>query len=541
VVSAICLAAITRRAIASILLVAGLTLLLFLASSIKLKLLGTPLILQDAYFITGLDLAGIRLLGKYLDLQSAWTGIAAVGGLLLAALFRFEPKCCSVRSPCRWLLLLLTSGLLGSLYFAAWPWNLAWYGIAQVRPSPLGLVQGALHGGVVANLVYGHGVQRHQQFDVDVGALRAALRSVQAAPSRPGTLAGPRPDVVIMLSESFMDPRVMGGMDQVPDLIPAVRSRIAARQGGMLHVPTFGGGTVRTEFEVLTGMPVAAFPTAQYPYVDLNPGRLPGLASVLAQRGYATIAIHGNSGGFWNRSNTYEAMGIDRFLTQRDFDSRRAHRDGNWLSDQGMTDIVLDELAGARKPTLIIAISIENHGPYAMDTPVLDSRGRDAITLPGALDAAAAAELRAYSYHLHNADRQFERLDRALQARGKPYVLLFFGDHLPAFSAGSYDQLGFVDGRDAQAQLVPWVLTGNTSALSVALPADPARQLQAWELPALVLHAAGTEDAYFRFIAAAGQRIGTGSPAADTVLRDGVYAAAHARLEDRFDEFAASP
>src|SRR5690606_33927565 len=130
----------------------------------------------------------------------------------------------------------------------------------------------------------------------------------------------------------------------------------------------------------------------------LNPSTLPGLASVLKRDGYATVAIHGNSGAFWNRTNTYEAMGIDRFVTQRDFVRIGARQDGNWWQDSAMTDIVLGELARASKPTLIVAISIENHGPYNPNAKVLDAKEREGIALPATLDAAAAAELRAYLY-----------------------------------------------------------------------------------------------------------------------------------------------
>src|SRR5690606_9563547 len=166
---------------------------------------------------------------------------------------------------------------------AGWPWNTGWYDKAHVRPSPLNLTQAALHGGLVASMVYYHGVRRNQTFVVDVASLREALRLSKDANAGMDAAAvtGQAPDVGIVLSESFMDPRVMTGMGELPDLIPNVRRQLDAGHGGMMLAPTFGGGTVRTEFEVLTGMPAAAFPSAHYPYVDLSPQFIPGIVSVL--------------------------------------------------------------------------------------------------------------------------------------------------------------------------------------------------------------------------------------------------------------------
>ena len=95
---------------------------------------------------------------------------------------------------------------------------------------------------------------------------------------------------------------------------------------------------------------------------------------------------------------------------------------------------------------LAIAISMENHGPYDDAGRVADPKAMAGIALPAGLDAAGAGELRNY-LHLHNADREFGRLLMSLRARQRPFVLLFFGDHLPALG-DVYDRLGFADGAE---------------------------------------------------------------------------------------------
>jgi phosphoglycerol transferase MdoB-like AlkP superfamily enzyme len=534
------LAALTRRLLASILMVSALHSLVFIASSIKLASLGLPVILQDMYFLRGLDTSSFHLLRQYLSLsQTTVLGMFAVVGTI-AGMFWLEPRWCRPGNPVRFIALVAAIALLASLYMAAWPWTSRWYDKAHIRPSPLSSIQATLHGGLVASMIHYHAVQRHRQLEVDALALQDAMAIVARTDVPVGIsemAAAQRPDVVIVLSESFMDPLILKGFESVPDPVPAVRREIKAGNGGMMRAPAYGGGTVRTEFEVLTGMPVAAFPDASYPYVDLNPGFLPGVVSALEKHGYASLALHGNSGAFWNRSNTYEAMGIDRFITQRGMLKAGGHLDGGWLSDRSMTDILLGELRSATRPTVAIAISIENHGPYDGKNEIRAPAARASIRLPSGMDAAAGAELRNYLYHLGNADREFDRLLTGLRSRKRPFVLLFFGDHLPALVGGAYEQLGFVDGLGPEEQSVPWVLLTDVDGADRGHMPATAR---AWQLPALLMGMAGIDDdGWFDFVAKVGTRMeAEGGGPTGARLSDGLNAGAVARLQDRFDEHA---
>ena len=534
------LAAVTRKLLASILVVYGLQAALYVASLLKLRLLEMPIVLQDAYFVAALDTSAWSLLSQYIDTNGY--GISAgIGGLiLLVSLFWFEPAWCKRFGPVRMLSLLLSATLLVSLLVSAWPWTSYWYQEHQVRPSPLSQSEATLHGGLVTSLVYYHGVQRHRLFPVDRLALQEARRKSAGMGGRnPLARVAGQPDIVVVLSESFMDPHVLRGMDTLPDLIPNVRRQLASGNGGMIKVPTFGGGTVRTEFQVLTGMPVSSFPTAYYPYVDLNPPVMPGLVSVLEKHGYASFAVHGNGGSFWNRTSTYKAMGIDRFITLRELLKTGGQLDGIWLSDESMTDVVLETLSGMDKPTIAIAISIQSHGPYGSDIEVHDPEVRDAIRVPQSLDPDAAKEFRQYLYHLHSADLQFQRLLEGLSARKRPFVLLFFGDHLPALGGKTYDQLGMVNGMGVKDQFVPFVLVAGDGS-SIELQKIGPQVRRSWQLPAMVMEVSGVSDSYFDFIrdvAAILPPPGTGAIGDEHLVR-GLDSAANARLFDRFDEYA---
>jgi len=532
------LAAATRRLLAPILLVAALHALLYLVSSIKYRLLDMVLVLQDVHFISGFDASSFALLWHYVPSPWRTLGLATAGLLVLALLYKAEPPWCRARAWPRFVVGGIAGALLCSLYVSAWPWTSAMYDKAHVRPSLFGLNRAALRAGLTTSLVYYHNQQRHLAFTVDAAALHKAMALLPPqGPAMPATqgVAGERPDIVIVLSESFMDPRVVRGMDGVPDLIPEVRSQLAAGDGGRMRVPAFGGGTVRTEFEVLTGMPVHAFPEVRYPYVEMRLDHIPGIVDVLEKAGYASVAVHGNSGGVWNRLGTYKAMGMDRFITKQEFLQRGAIADGKWLSDRSMTDIVLQELDRAGKPTFALAISMENHGPYDDVGRVADPKAMAAIALPAGLDEAGADELRSYLYHLRNADREFGRLLAGLRARPRPFVLLFFGDHLPAL-ADVYDRLGFVDGAEPGKQTVPWVMVASAGGVAPGR----GRVTYSWQLPSLILRTAGVQGgAYFDFVERMGPELAADPSSPRGVqLEEGLHAAANARLQDRFEDYA---
>ncbi len=523
---ALVLVVLTRRPLLSLLVVAGLQALVYRIGTVKLQVLNDPIGLQDLYFLTNLSPASVSLLGAYVERPYlVLGGMVALGALAGMAWWLERPAFRAFR----WThagLALLAIGLCATLVAARAPWDQL-YTKEALRPSRFQAMTAILHGGQMSSLVYSHIRNRRTLDTLDEAALSRLLDEVPVPAAAAPATGAARPDVVVFLSESLFDPWRMQGMDALPDPVPEVRAAIAAGHGGAMIAPTFGGGTVRTEFEVLTGMPVSAFPDARYPYVSLVRQRIPGLVSQLEAHGYRSVAIHGNAGSFWNRTNAYRAMGFDRFLTRDDFPAD-APRDGRYFSDTATTDLVLRELdrpAGA-PPQLVVAISIEAHGPYRHAREA-DTATRDAIPVPDVLPPKEAAELRDYLYHARHADAQFGRLLRELEARTRPTVVLFFGDHLPGFT-GIYERLPFQDGESRWRQPVPWVIW-RSDRPGQAL--DAPSEMAAWMLPGQLLRVAGLDDdAWFALTDAVARRLdGAPRPVQGRLMR-GLEAAAVARL-----------
>ena len=80
-----------------------------------------------------------------------------------------------------------------------------------------------------------------------------------------------KPDIIIVMSESFWDPTKLPGVTITPDPIPTVRE---TRSGSMFS-PEFGGMTANIEFEALTGFSNAFLPYGSIPYQQYIHGAAP--------------------------------------------------------------------------------------------------------------------------------------------------------------------------------------------------------------------------------------------------------------------------
>ncbi|QRP63587.1 LTA synthase family protein [Rhodanobacter sp. FDAARGOS 1247] len=486
------LLAISRRAWLSFALAFLLQGLLYAVNVLKVANLGTPLLPDDFRIVGQLHKGGMHLLSGYLP-HSAWPYLGLLAAVIaIVVAWRLEPPLFERRprlpralggGAAALALLTMLVGLQAwtKIYNAKTLWLEPWSAISTTTHS--GLVSSLM----LFHLQYGKGA--HKPDPITASRLinqsaPALLQSMQAATPAAADL----PDVVVVQSESFFDPTIMRGYEH-SNFAPNLRRLAAHGISGKLHVPTFGGGTIRTEFEFLTGLSLRYFDNLQFPYLQMSHQALPGLVRTLSRHGYSTLALHGNDPAFWNRTTAFKAIGFDRFVSQSSFPPG-APNDGKYMADSAMTDEIMTQLKDQGPPQFIFAISIEAHGPYDVEpTHVAE---RDAIPVPAGITGRDKLELQNYLYHLKHADAELGRLVKLLAARERPSVVVFYGDHLPALS-NSYQITGFVDGGDMLSQAGVWLLVD---------PKHPGKRSTAdtasWLLPGkLLAHIGIHDDPYF--------------------------------------------
>ena len=468
---------------------------------LKVANLGTPLLPADFRMVGQLRKGGAHLLFGYLP-QSPWPYLALLAGVaLVVAMWRYEPALFPRHTLGK---RLLAGGVLATILLSMLIGMTVWGKIYNSRVlwlEPWSASSTSTHSGLISSLMMFHLQDRHGKKKPDraaatqlIGQSVASLRQVMQPPAANGEL----PDIVVVQSESFFDPSIMHGYEQA-NLTPNL-SRLAAHGiSGKLHVPTFGGGTIRTEFEVLTGLSLRYFENLQYPYLQMGNKAVPSLVRTLNAHGYETVAVHGNDPAFWNRTSAFKALGFDRFVSQSSFPAS-ALMDGKYMADSAMTDEIMALMKDSGPPQFIFAISLEAHGPY--DVEPRHGEERDAIPVPDGITGEDKLELQNYIYHMQHADAELGRLVAWLAQRQRPSLVLFYGDHLPALG-GSYRTTGFVDGQDMLSQAGTWLLVDPHSQ------GEPIQQdTAAWLLPGKLLAQAGIQDdAYFALTTLVGPQL----------------------------------
>ncbi|MGO4560489.1 MULTISPECIES: LTA synthase family protein [Phyllobacteriaceae] len=252
-----------------------------------------------------------------------------------------------------------------------------------------------------------------------------------------------KPDIIMVMSESFWDPMTLPNVSVTPDPIPTVR---AARAGSVFS-PEFGGMTANVEFEALTGFSNAFLPAGSIPYQQYVRAPVPSLATFLKSEGYSARAFHPGTNWFWNRTAVYADFGFDDFQSEETM-PYMAKR-GPLASDEAMTDQLISAADASEEPFFYFAVSLQNHGPYE---PTRYSDTTRVVQAP--ISQWARDSLASYAEGAADADINLKRLMDWAQKRERPTVIVFFGDHLPPLGP-VYVETGFLKDNVAPRKEAP--------------------------------------------------------------------------------------
>lgn len=509
---------VTRRLVLSCWLTVLALGALYFINYVKLRELATPLLPDDFRFLKAIGVH-YTFFAQYLA-SSRLQLLLAIGILAVTLLLYRERPIGSIKGGIRWGAAALTVVLWSSLVQGSNPWK-SMYDPGELQFEPWAPRDSAARTGLIANMLMLYWeVRSASNVQPNMDASFQQLRGYDLTSPRPmAPLRTPLPDIIVVQSESLFDVSRLKGIDA--DVMPAMRAAASRGWSGDLQVPTFGGGTIRTEFEFLTALPLAAFPHMKYPYLQFPRGEMPGIVRELRSNGYRTMAIHPNGGAFWNRNHAFRALGFDQFLDADAFGD--AERYGWYVSDAALVDRVIAELGEDEQPQMIMAISIQNHGPY--DTVPLPGSGTAAVLQTG-LDAPASHALETYMTLVRASDQALARLVEFVENRQRDTILLMYGDHLPALNP-VYAQLGFRDERRPEDQPVPWILVDNRSRESRV------RNGPAWLLSTVLIEKTGLATSqYFSVLTELGF-----SDAQDRVPFDVLKALAQLQFNGRLEDY----
>ncbi len=162
------------------------------------------------------------------------------------------------------------------------------------------------------------------------------------------------------------------------------------------------------------------------------------LADMLGEKGYTSIAAHGNNGEFWNRDVMNTTLGYNRFYSKKDFKIDDVI--GMGLSDMSFFKQSLDFIQNTPKPLYATLITLTNHTPF-------EELGKYGEFYSGDVEGT---RLGRYFKSLHYADRAIGYFLDELDNRGllDNMVIALYGDHPAGLSYDTVKEFMGVESLD---------------------------------------------------------------------------------------------
>lgn len=249
--------------------------------------------------------------------------------------------------------------------------------------------------------------------------------------------SGKLPNIICIMDESYSDFSQFDGFTLSEEYSPFMDSMIENTIYGDCYVSTFGGGTANSEFEFLTGNTMAGMPNGSIPYQQYINSDAGSLARILKNYGYSTIALHPYLASGWNRPAVYEYMDFDVFYSQEDIKEPEYIR--SYISDSCSFDKIIElyeqNEAATNAPLFLFNVTMQNHGSYTKsyanfepDVSIVEDPGK-------------YTQAEQYFSVARNTDSAVEELITYFSNCDEPTVICFFGDHLPSFKDGFYENI----------------------------------------------------------------------------------------------------
>lgn len=257
----------------------------------------------------------------------------------------------------------------------------------------------------------------------------------EIAASETGRSKEELPNIIFVQLESYFDPTEVEWLQFSEDPIPNLRKMYSEFSSGYFKVPSVGAGTANTEFEVLTGMSMRFFGPGEYPYKTYAKTKvLESAATALGSLGYGAEALHNNGGNFYSRAQVFNHMGFDHY-TSKEFMNILQTTPKGWATDDILIPNIMDSMDTTEQQDFVFAISVQGHGDYPTEKTIENPE----IVVTGVEDEGKRNAWEYYVNEVHEMDKFAGNLVKAVEERGEPSVIVFYGDHLPTMGLEAKD------------------------------------------------------------------------------------------------------
>lgn len=412
--------------------------LILVINDVKFAIMGIPLQLSDVNY---LNPDNIQMMGNATATIGPWIFKVIIKAVVLSALcllfilldkkentIRFKNLKKRIISIVLTLVLAVAPSILGACGSQA---VLAVYGIDNNSITSLpqnnelyfqyGFYQGMFLDSISGNYTKPSGYNRGQIDSVFADA---------AANYQSGTWE--KANVVFILSEAFTDLENLEEVTFKSSLTPNIDSYENDSDKLVLDllVSTFGGASVNTEFEILTGSSLAIWPSNFIPYNsyyrDHNGSYAPNLIKEFNNNGYETIYLTPWGQTSYNSEYVYTLFGADKKIYG---DSLTGAKKGYYYADASLMDDIFNQLKDTSEGNykFIMSATAQNHFAYGYGKYPITAVHAESDTLTD----EQMGMIKTYAQGIYDADHALNQLYENIQTLDVPTIIVFFGDHLP--------------------------------------------------------------------------------------------------------------
>lgn len=255
------------------------------------------------------------------------------------------------------------------------------------------------------------------------------------------TLNGKKPNIIMIQSESLADYYGLGNLKLNKDPLEYTKSLKENTIHGYTYVSVLGGGTVNTEYEALTSLPLSFFHPGSYPFQMYVKNGHTSLARILDNQGYNSYITHPNVGSNYSRKEVWPNLGFEKMDFIDAYEGAEKVR--AYISDKSLYEKVIEKYENKdEKPLFSYLVSMQNHGSYGGDA------GNNEIKIEGHEGENQEAE--EYLNLVNITDEDFKLLVDYFSSYEEPTIICIFGDHQPwiadyyldiAYGMNNYDSI----------------------------------------------------------------------------------------------------
>lgn len=409
---------------------------LFIVNDIKFRIMGVPLEFSDVGYLNPDNIKMVGTATTTIGSWVIWTIIKAIIYIGVSILFIIDKRLitfdkikyriiCCVLSCLAFIglvcLLIYNKNFVIEKIYRTNNASLNTYYLVSELSDDFGLIQGIIVSGINKINVVPDGYNKEDVISL-IGNYKEKESSINWG----------KANVVFILSESFSDLENVSEITFDKPLMKNIDLYESSSDKMVfdLVVPTKGGVSVNTEFEILTGASLTFLPTGYIPYnqyYNKYTARIaPNIIKEFNNNGYETMYLTPWGKDSYNSKRNYEYFGAKKTIYGTDLSGSVK---GMFYSDESLMKDIYNELKTTSDGNykFIMAATGENHFPYnsgkfkKYDIKIKNSK----------FSSESSEILLNYAQGVYDADKELNNLYEMIQDLDVPTIIVFYGDHLP--------------------------------------------------------------------------------------------------------------